>query len=85
MKESLKERERERETGANSYPVLAKGRVGHIPVQSKRVTVCNPNKMGNKQEGYSDFVIVFGGGDREWKTTQKDNQREKREKIFLPG
>ena len=46
MKESLKERERE--TGANSYPVLAKGRVGHIPAQSKRVTVCNPNKMGNK-------------------------------------
>ena len=41
--------------------------------------------MGNKQEGYSDFVIVFGGGDREWKTTQKDNQREKREKNFLPG
>ena len=83
MKESLKERERE--TGANSYPVLAKGRVGHIPAQSKRVTVCNPNKMGNKQEGYSDFVIVFGEGDREWKTTQKDNQREKREKNFLPG
>ena len=59
----------ERETGANSYPVLAKGRVGHIPVQSKRVTVCNPNIMGNRITiGYSDFVIVFGGSDREWKT-----------------
>ena len=73
MKDSFEERENRLHIATRSWQ-----RAGSdTSLHSVKKWLCATQIKCDKLEGDGYFAIVFGVGDREWKTIWKDNQREK--------